>query len=473
MLKFNFIYELKQLLRSRWIQLLSILLLLLFGFATHNGLEKVDRRQTTIEDAESEMQKLDEQMVKLLDSLEKGFSVSISTGYYPSRPMVIGNLYPRVATMPANDFTFIATGQSDMYTHYKKPQVSSSSYIDDYTEMTSPVQLLFGSFDLAFIIVYLLPLLIIAFSYNVLSAQKESGSLKVLASQPIQLEVWVMQKLGLRFFWLSILVIVSMSLVFMIFGVNFSLRLSIFFRLIGLILAYMLFWFAVAFVINLWIGSSAKNAVSLLGVWIVFVLLVPSVLNQLSAVIYPTPSRTLLINEVRTLQADATKRQDEILDNFLRNHPEYALRDSTQQRNFYHGYLASQKLVRDELRPILNNYEQQLQGQRSWVTQFKWFSPAIVTQEALNQIAGTSTQDYENYRQQVISFTEKWRAYFLPFVYSNTKFKKADVVNLPTFNYEQQERSSNAGLMIILISIGLIGIGIGIANKRKYNLIID
>ena len=327
MLSYNFKYELKLLLRSRWIQLLSIVLLLLFGFSAYNGVQKMEKRKKDIAAAHNEVKENDAMMLKLLDSVERGLEVSVPYWTIPNSPMAVGNYHPRVAAMDPQPMAFISTGQADLFTHYVKPTVSGDDFALNFTEMTSPVQLLFGSFDLAFVIVYLIPLLVIAFSYNVLSSEKESGSLRLLAAQPIEIQNWVLQKLGLRFFWLSVLVIGALTLVFLVMEMHPLAQTSAFFGLLGLILAYILFWFALAFLINLWIGSSAKNAVALLGLWVVFVLLVPSVLNQLGNTLYPMPSRTLMINEMRSLKAEASKRQDEILDNFLRDHPEYALND--------------------------------------------------------------------------------------------------------------------------------------------------
>jgi ABC-2 type transport system permease protein len=471
MFKYNFIYELKGLLRSRWIQLLSLILLLLFGFSGYNGKKKVQKRATDIAFAKAEVAETDQVMVKLLDSVGRGLKVSASPWTIPTSPTAVGNYHPRVAAMEPQPMAFIATGQADIFTHYVKPKMSGDDFALNFTEMTSPVQLLFGSFDMTFVIVFLLPLIIIAFSYNVLSAEKESGALKLLASQPIGIQNWVLQKLGLRFLWLSVLVIVVLILVFAVLGLNLLTQTSLFFGLLGLILGYMLFWFALSFLINLWIGSSAKNAVSLLGLWVLFVLLVPSVLNQLGTTVYPMPSRTLMINEMRSLKAEVTKKQDEILDNFLRDHPEYAINDSTQSRTFWHSYMASQKLIKEELTPVVSKYEDQLQNQQEWISRFKWISPAIIAQESLNEMAGTSTRDYENFRRQVVSFAGEWRDHLLPFLYNNTAFAKADIANLPQFEYKESKKSSVAPLIITLISLGLFGLGLATSKKEVlYNV---
>ena len=460
MLSYNFKYELKLLVRSRWIQLLSLLLLLLFGFSVYNGNQKVVKRESDIAAALEEVRQSDTDMLKLLDSVERGMEVSASRWTIPTNPMAVGNYHPRVASMKSQPMAFISTGQADLFTHYVKPTVSGDDFALNFTEMTSPIQLLFGSFDLAFVIIYLLPLLIIAFSYNVLSSEKESGSLRLLASQPIRLQTWVLQKLGLRFFWLSVLTIATLLIAFGVMGTNPFVQASGFLGLLGLTLAYMLFWFSLAFLVNFWVGSSARNAVALLGLWVILVLLVPSVLNQLGNTLYPMPSRTLMINQMRSIKQEVTKRQDEILDNYLRDHPEYALNDTTQTRGFYHRYMASQNLVQEELSPVVNRYEEQLQNQQRWIGNFKWISPVIIVQESLNQIAGTSTYDYENFRKQVVEFAGEWREHFMPFLYNNQTFSKVDYADLPIFKYATRTPNQLGAIaLLILISIGLIDLG--------------
>jgi len=428
MLSYNFKYELKQLLRSNWIQLLSVMLLLLFAFAIYNGNGKVKKRKTDISHAINEQQENDQLMLNL--------------------PMA-----------------FIAIGQSDLFTHYIKPTVAGDDFALNFTEMTSPVQLLFGSFDIAFVLVYLIPLIIIAFSYNILSAERESGSLKLLASQPINLRIWLMQKLSIRFFWLFVLVITSLTLLMLIFGLNPLKNITSYVSLLGLTVAYMLFWFALVFIVNIFIGNSAKNALSLLGLWIFFVLLTPSILNQLSSTLYPVPSRNLMINNMRSLKIEVTKKQDEILDNYLRDHPEYAINDSTQTRNFHHRYMASQKLLKEELQPEVSRFEEQLTKQQNWIDTFKWISPAIIAQESLNKIAGTSSIDYEEYRQQVLGFSNEWRNHFMPLLYNNEVFTLNNYKELPEFKYKISSKS-NSGVILILLFISVGGFGLGFISSK-------
>lgn len=433
MFTYNFKYEIKLLFRNRWVQFLTILLLLLFVFASYNGKQRVNKRMSDIEAAQTTVKTSDTETLATLEALEKGEDLGLSPWVTPQNPMNIGNMNARVVAMPANDMAFMATGQSDIYTHYIKPTVFGDDYALNVSEMSSPIQLLFGSFDLVFVVIYLLPLIIIAFSFNILSEERERGSLRLLASQPISIHKWVLQKLGIRLLWMILIIILVTVIVFLLNQIG---SFSGFLLFVLACSVYMLFWFSLAFMVNIIIGKSAQNAFALLGFWIVLVLLVPSAINQLSDTLYPIPPRSYLVNEVRELKAEATKKQDEILDNFLRDHPEYASQNGEQSHSFWHNYMASQDLVKEQLQPLLSNYEKNLSLRHQWVDNLQWLSPAILVQQTLIDRAGTSKTEYENYWNQATQFSEEWKRYFMPLLYSDQTFTTSHFKQLPEFEYK-------------------------------------
>ncbi|MEX0275016.1 MAG: DUF3526 domain-containing protein, partial [Flavobacteriaceae bacterium] len=135
---------------------------------------------------------------------------------------------------------------------------------------------------------------------------------------------------------------------------------------------------------------------------------------------------------------------------------------------FYHRYMASQKLVKEELSPLVQTYEDQLRKQQNWIGRFKWISPAIIAQQSLNQMAGTSTQDYENFRKQAVDFAEAWREHFMPFLYNNRNFYQKDYSNLPKFQYTHASFvPSEAVPVLLLISMALFGLGFLFSGRTK------
>jgi len=52
------------------------------------------------------------------------------------------------------------------------------------SDVTNPLLAAFGSFDLAFVIVFIVPLFVIALTHNVWSAERELGTWSLIQSQP-------------------------------------------------------------------------------------------------------------------------------------------------------------------------------------------------------------------------------------------------------------------------------------------------
>ncbi len=481
MFKYNFKYEWRTLIRDRWVQSLSLLLLALCLFASYNGKQKVDKRNQDIAQAVTDVKEGDVAMLSLIDSIQAGLPVNVPSWRQPVQPTAVGNYHPRVVAFPASPLALVATGQSDLFTHYVKPTLSGEAMLLNFTELSSPVQLLFGSFDLSFVLIYLLPLIVIAFTYNILSVERERGSLRLLATQPMKLVHWVLQKSTLRFALLSLILGVGITLSLMLNGISLTAQwnqgLS---QLLALSFAYLLFWFALSFLVNLLGRSSAVNAISLLGIWIGLVLLVPAVLNQLANTIYPVPSRARMINDMRVLKAEADKQQDQILAEYLRSHPELVSVEAGNEATAYgwwQRYFASQDVVKERMQPLLEEYDGQLISQQQWVSQLRILSPAVLMQDGLQNISGTASGHYRDYRQQVIAFAEGWREFFLPLIFKDKKVDAEIVAKLPEFQYEPERSGQlfNANLVYILLySCLLIGLGFGLyTSVRREKLLLS
>ena len=460
MLKHTIKYEWLNLLRDRWVMILLILFLGITLFAVRNGKEKVEDRMATITKEKEKMEKLDRRMAADIDSLNKKLKPAPEPWQDPRALDNIGWDAPRVVAMDAQPLAVVSTGQSDLFTHYAKPKIYGEAYTLGFSELSNPVQLLFGSFDLAFVCIYLLPLLVLGFSYNVLSSEKESGVLRLTLAQPISLYQWLLGKLLLRFFILTSIVVASILFSLTIFDIDWLGNRGAATKLILLVTVYIFFWFLISFLINLLGNSSGSNAVTLIAVWVVFVLLIPSIISQTANSFYPVPSRTIMIHEYREAKAIAEKKADEILKTYYREHPEYAPKDTTveNQYSWWLGNFASSDIINKSVKPVLDNYNAGLSKQQSWVNQLRFLSPAILLQDGLNDLAGTSSAHYTDFRQQVISFANEWRQYFIPRMFKNEKMQTSDFTTLPSHQYSTANVPSTytADLIGILFFLALV-----------------
>lgn len=469
MLILNIITEFRIIYRNYWLTAITFLLLILCLYAGWNGNNRVAQREENIAAAIEEMETSDELMVAYLDSLSLGLEINLASWQYPSAPTATGDNYPRVAAFKSSQLSLIATGQSDMFNHYVKPTLTDDSFSIGFTELASPVSLLMGNFDLSFVLIFLLPLVIISFSYNILSSEKEQGSLLLIAASPQDLRLWLLQKVLTRFLIINLLLSICLCLTFLVNGVSIGNQ---FFVFLSLVWVYSAFWFTLAYVVNLLGASSSNNAMYLIGLWIILVLAMPSLINQSANAVYPAPSRTLLINEMRTLQAEIDSEQDKILDSYLRNHPELITSrdaDESTAYGWWQRYFASKDLLLDEMSPLLAEYDQSLRKQQRWINKFSFFSPSVLFQNSLNHLAETSAAHYDVYRQSVLAFTEEWRNFFVPLIFQEKPFTKNMISELPEFQFDKSQVSSPVILNLLVlatINIGLIFISFVVNKKR-------
>ena len=450
-------YELKLLSRSKWLVILFFTISILIGFASLNGGKNVDKRLADIKEVEQDFYQKDSVMLGTLKKIENGETLELPYWQLPSQPMNVGNRYPRLAIMHPERLSFIATGQSDMYSHFISPKVYGNNFALDYSEMVNPVQLLFGNFDIAFVLIYIIPLLIIAFTYNLLSKEKELGTLPLLASQPISTHLWLLQKMIIRFIIFTILTTLTLVLAIAVFSLNGLSSLKEVLGLVFLIISYIFFWFAIAYVINIKINESSKNALTLIGFWLLLVLVIPATINQIGNTLYPTPSRMMMINEIRLIKKENEEQQNKIMDAYLRNHPELAQGRDKEQFGFWHKYFASEKVMEEKTKPLLLAYELQLKKQQGLLMTFKFLSPAVVMQQALNKISSTSELHYNDFKKQVFEFSKQWRNYLTPMLFKQQKFTVKNYHELPTFMYKNRiENDIWVNTLIIFIVSGLV-----------------
>ena len=113
----------------------------------------------------------------------------------PGKP---GSLsYPIV--LPPGPLAAFAAGQTDLQPYRTNATLfRRADSLFAFYQLQSPLSLLAGRFDLAFVITYLLPLLVIALSYNMIAMERERGTLALALAQPVTLRSLLRRKIAVR-----------------------------------------------------------------------------------------------------------------------------------------------------------------------------------------------------------------------------------------------------------------------------------
>ncbi len=355
-----------------------------------------------------------------------------------------------VAVLPPAPLALLATGQSDLTPGHESVLLwKIAAPADARSELENPSHLLAGRFDLAFVLVWLFPLFLLALGYDLMAGDRESGTLRLTLAQGVAPWRWIARRALAR--TLPLLALAGLAVLLAgFFGGPGALGLRLLLAL-AVVLAYGLFWVALAVGINA-VARSAAGAASALGAtWVALVLVVPTLLNVAVETLYPTPSRPELIAAGRRASGEAEKRGGELLNSFYRDHPELA--PPGQQADFAALQLTVQSEVGNAVEPVRQKFAEQLAHQQTAVGRWRFLSPAIAAHEALTDLAGTGYWRHRAFREQVNTFKKTVADFYTPKIHLRQTLTLADYERLPRFTFREEP----AGDWLGRVGAGLAG----------------
>lgn len=436
------------------------LFLALSLYAVHNGRERVARETNAVaQNVETRIAFLDslEQVAKkeeaTLDSLRK-----------PLEPPSWGARHPYFAnfraagyaTLPVSALAALSIGQSDLQNRSLLIRLDSEREVFDRDEsdLKNPLKMKVGELDFAFVLIYFFPLVILALSFNLISGEKETGILSLSLSQPVSLSELARAKMAAR---VVAALGVAEAVVVIAFAMSGASIQTDGLRLLLLMLAvalYGLFWFALAIVVSSFGKSSSTNALILASCWLTMVVVVPSALNGVANMMYPLPSRVSYVNALRQAGEDAERRSAQRMAQFYQDHPELAKDTAARDNDFAIEYLLMLEDIAQATKPAREAFNAQREAQRNFIATFQFVSPAIVTQNAMNVIAGASDERYADFIRQAKAFHKVWREHFEPLIYQRKAFR--DYSQIPKFSYQEPSEVELASRVLQLLSLLLV-----------------
>jgi ABC-2 type transport system permease protein len=435
--------ELRLLLTDRGFWIVSLMFMLLIGYALSNGMRQAAQRteaQAAIikDDAARRAQ----QAAKLQRIVAGGERPGPFDN--PADPTHMGGGYgAHHAIMPAAPLAPIALGQDDLFpSQFKVTYHSKVSFISD-NDIENPWHLLSGHFDLAFVVVYLLPFLIFALSYNLLSGERESGTLRLLLSQPLALATLLCGKIATRagaLLAMALLVpVMTLLLARPETAAGGAAAAACWAATVG---AYALFWFALVLAVNALGKSSSTNAMILIVAWVVLVLVVPSLLNLAVTAAVPAPSRAELATRTRVVTAEAMARNNKLLSTDYEHvgtasvpPPEAGkLRIAGRLRGMY----KIEREVDDLMQPELDRFDRRQARRQALVSRFSVLSPAAVASEGMSALAGTGQRRPAWFMAQVADYHARWKRFFFDRVDADQALGAQDFAQIPRFAWREE-----------------------------------
>ncbi|WP_417886633.1 ABC transporter permease [Zunongwangia sp.] len=405
---------------NRSIKLLLALTFILGLYSIYYGSAEIKKQQEVIEALDGITQ---HNINELSDRYPNGTDAG-NIGYYHST----------FARNLPDAWAALSLGQRDINPFYIKLRLLNlQSQLYD-SEIVNPMKSLAGNFDLSFVLIYFFPLLIIGLSFNILSIEKEQGTLPLLLSQPIKTITIVSAKLFFRF-----ILVVSLAYLLSIIGfyyaeISLDSRILLWFLLITF---NCLFWFGVSFFIASLQKASAFNAVSLLGIWLAFTFIIPAGLNVYVNLKQPVPEAlALTIKQREEVHGGWDLPKDETMQRFFSYYPEWKNTAKIEDHFGWRWYYAFQHLGDVAVENLRKEYFEGLKNRQKLVNNLNFLSVPVNVQGALNAIAATDLNAHLRFMESAKKHHDALRNFYYPYLYNQVLFYPKDYKKEPRHSFK-------------------------------------
>lgn len=382
--------------RDPVMRVMLVLFAVLAGYATISGARWAEARAIAVHQAVTEA---DETMAQRRDT----FAEMVAKGEKPNFGLIYATALPFRAGLPNAPLAAASAGQAEGY----PAAASIAPFLDPWTifdphmaGLESPSVLAAGRFDLAFVIVVLLPLLLIAGTYDFWSRDVENGSARFQLAQPVAPATLILVRAVLRGGTLLAASTLIACLALGIVGAHDLVDMASF---AAIVLAYGAFWIALVTLINLIVRTSTTTALAAGTAWLAIVVLLPGVMAAAADLAAPRPSALSYTNTVRA--AGLEVRADHA-----------AAARAAAKAEAHNNYPASLWHSRTEIQardarlgPIHQAHAEGADRHRRVAERLRFLSPAVIAQDALDRLAGTDAARALAFQQQARAFAEEAR----------------------------------------------------------------
>lgn len=382
---------------------------------------------------------------------------------------------PRYAVKQPYDLQALNIGQSDIQPFYYRVYINKKQHLTYESEVGNSFLQFIGNFDFSFVVIFLFPLLIIVFTYNVYSIEKEQGTWVLLktsnqsVARIVLLRILIRNVLFTTAFWLLLIPVLCGFI-----GTNF-LSQSNWWWLFAFVSLYFSFWFALSFLVNSCSLSSNVNAMVLIFLWLFTSVLVPNLLQIGLHKQYPIPSRIILTNEERMAINRYFEKDGQDLTREVFSSPRTMIRQaSIVTPGMVYGYgviVYKSQEIKDAAAEVA---ERQLYGQiekqQAAIQRFQLISPALMMQETLSGLSGTHWHQFNDFSKDVDTFRKVTQRFYYPKMALESTYRTftvQDASHIPTFRAHEYADFGWLPVRISFISyLSIIAVMVAVGYRK-------
>ncbi|MBT7860556.1 MAG: ABC transporter permease subunit [Gemmatimonadetes bacterium] len=356
----------------------------------------------------------------------------------------VWSLYQGVTVdRPLNLMNTLVRGLSQELTESVKVQPGNRLDFPESWE-GNPILPLFPAVDFVFIVGVIISLLALAFGYDAVSGEAESGVLKLLLSYSVPRDLvllgkWIGGYLALIApFTVSFVLAMLMMLLFPDVEPDLEGTLALL-SLFVLALLYLAAVFSLGLLVSSRTRLASTSVTVLLLLWVSFVLAVPNMAPYAVAQIVPIPSQESMRREKAAIQQDWNDRFQKI----WREEQEKQGRDDVYDDALRERFEGMREEMEAEMQKVSDSQTAQVRHQMRWSGIVARVSPMTSFTLASLDLAASGIDQEERYVESLKAFAEKWGTYAEE---KQTAFREAMANNRGRMTPEFLEQFNNLDL---------------------------
>jgi ABC-2 type transport system permease protein len=343
----------------------------------------------------------------------------------------------------------LSIGQRDVNPSVKRLTIRNLEAQQYDTDLYNPTNLLLGNLDFSFVLIYLFPLIIIALTYNTLSAEQENGTWKLLTVQSRSTGRVLFTLLTIR--GAAILAVFLLLMIVAILLLSLPLNTALL-AFTSLSVLYLLFWMAVSTWVISWQKSSAVNAVSLLAVWVLLTIVAPAIINNYLITQYPVPEALdTAVKQRKGYHEKWDIDKTVTMEKFYAHYPQFKKYPLPDSEFSWLWYYAMQQMGDDDARQQANELKDKLRKREIAGNSLAMFIPTLHAQLQTNHIAQSGLLNHLQFLDSVSRFHEQKRLYFYPKIFTNAPVNEENWNRFTVEFYEGKQPTNWLALLLPLV----------------------
>jgi ABC-2 type transport system permease protein len=375
----------------------------------------------------------------------------------------------------------LAIGVSDLLPPRLQVKLSTPFGVDASYDFQNPRSLVLGQFDLAFAVVYLLPVALILLFGLMTTYERDRGVLRLVAAQAVSPRVWLMARVAA----ITVVVLPSLLLAVVVAlvlaGVPLQQTAPEILAALAVIGVYALFWIAVTgVVLSRWPRGSGAISV-LVTIWAVLVIGMPLLINSAVSLLKPATMAAEYVDAQRRIDDELQEARDDLVRAAFLATPSLSTqldKVATIDHATRLSFLAPEIERRlSQLRAEADSVRNAQARTSAWAA---FVTPPLGVEDALMRLAGTDLARHRSFEHQTRDYQLELRRIFYPLMqaqiisptprppqsYGRFNFTQYEII--PPFRMMDDASGARvAGVMPVLAWFSLLSIGLGWWATRR------